>query len=136
MVMMGFYDWHLMHRYDDKEISTEKGKKVGWFTSEWSRPILLGKFVDYVNTGWLKLNCPITIRQMKTFIRKKVGEDKAKMTHEKGEHDDHIFASAMALLTAHDIEPETSRLQQKFAATRRKREIVSEEWCTNAVAID
>ena len=136
MLMMGFYDWHLMHRYDDKELDTHKGKKVGWFTSEWSRPILLGKAVDYINTGWLKPNCPILIRQLKTFVRKKIGEDKARMTHEKGEHDDNIFAIAMALITAHDIEPESGRLQRKFQDARPKRPPVSTEWCTNAVAID
>jgi hypothetical protein len=135
MVLMGFFDWHLMHRYDDKDIKPNQGKKVGWYTSEWSRPILLGKFVDYVNTGWFKPNDPILIRQLSTFVRRKVGDDKARLTHDKGEHDDNIFATAMALLTAHDIEPETSRLQNRFNSSPPPT-TASEGWYSHAVSID
>ena len=66
----------------------------------------------------MKLNDPITIRQMKTFIRRKVGDEKSKMIHEKGDHDDDIFASAMALQTAHDVENGVRENPQKLYAAK------------------
>lgn len=134
--LMGFYNHHVMHFYDNKgPIDPDKGTKEGWRTVEWSRDILLSKFVNYVNMGWFKPNCPVLIRQFKTFIRRKVGEDKAKMIHEKGEHDDNIFASAMALLTAHDIEDEADRLGRRYAPVHDSGP-VSEEWCEMVVEIE
>lgn len=137
LILMGFYNHHVMHFYDDKDSMTnpDKGKKLGWRTVEWSRDILLSKFVNYTNMGWFKPNDPILIRQLKTFIRRKVGEDKAKMIHEKGEHDDNIFANAMALLTAHDIEIEASRITKRYNPIENYEE-TSEEWCTGMVEID
>ena len=102
---------------------------------EWSRDILLSKFVNYVNMGWFKPNDPILIRQLKTFIRKKVGEEKAKMIHEAGQHDDNIFATAMALLTAHDMEIEASRITKRSISPSND-ESASEDWCENSVEID
>ena len=134
--LMGFYNHHVMHFYDDKgPINPDKGKKEGWRTVEWSRDILLSKFVNYVNMGWVKLNDPIVIRQMKTFIRRKVGEEKAKMIHEKGEHDDNLFANAMALLTGHDVEIEASRITKRYNPSSNSGP-VSEEWCTGEITID
>lgn len=134
--LMGFYNHHVMHFYDNKgPVDVNRGTKEGWRTVEWSRDILLSKFVNYVNMGWFKPNDPILIRQFKTFIRRKVGEDKAKMIHEKGEHDDNIFASAMALLTAHDIEDEADRLGRRYAPASDSGP-VSEEWCEMAVEIE
>lgn len=135
--LMGFYNHHIMHFYDDKDsiANQDKGKKLGWRTVEWSRDILLNKFVNYVNTGWMKLNDPITIRQMRTFIRRKVGDEKSKMIHEKGEHDDNIFGSAMALQTAHDIEAESARINQSYAPPSDSGP-VDAGWVTGEVVID
>lgn len=137
LILMGFYNHHVMHFYDDKDSTTNpnKGHKLGWRTVEWSRDILLSKFVNYTNMGWFKPNDPILIRQLKTFIRRKVGEDKAKMIHERGEHDDNIFSAAMALLTAHDIEIEASRITNRYKPPSDSGP-VSEEWAENFVVLD
>jgi hypothetical protein len=137
LVLMGFHNHHIMHLYDDKDSTThpDKGRKLGWRTVEWSRDVLLGKFVNYTNMGWFKPNDPILIRQMRTFIRRRVGEEKSKMIHEKGEHDDNIFATAMALLTAHDFELESKRIEQRYEQPKTEDE-ADLEWCTGAVAID
>ena len=134
--LMGFYNHHVMHFYDDKgTINPDKGRKEGWRTVEWSRDILLSKFVNYVNMGWFKPNDPILIRQLKTFIRRKSGEDKAKMIHEVGQHDDNIFSNAMALLTAHDIEIEASRITKCYSPAKDDAQ-VSTDWCDGSVTID
>lgn len=134
--LMGFYNHHIMHFYDDKDSVTnpDKGRKLGWRTVEWSRDVLLTKFVNYVNMGWFKLNDPIVIRQLKTFIRRKVGEEKSKMIHERGDHDDNIFANAMALLTAHDQENESDRIGKQYTSPAAL--IPQDGWCSREISID
>lgn len=112
--IMGFLDHHIMHSYDDKgNIDPNKGTKEGWFTGEWSRYILLNRFISAVTLGWLKLNDPIVLRQLKTFVRResKTGKKRSEMGHDVGEHDDNIFACAMGWTTLHDLENWAERLE-------------------------
>jgi len=133
--IMGFYDHHIMHFYDDKgNIDPTRGSKEGWRTSRWSRPYLLTKFVDAVNTGWFKPNCPILIRQLKTFVRKEKN-GASEMGHESGQHDDNIFSNAMAHLTGHDMENSAARLESKYKAPP-KQPPLDMRWATNAMSID
>lgn len=135
--LMGFYNHHVMHFYDDKDSvrTPDKGRKLGWRTVEWSRDILLNNFKNYVNMGWLKLNDPIVLRQLEKFIRRKIGDDKAKMIHDRGEHDDNIFAAAMANQTAHDMEDQSGRIQASFRPVQEYEE-ASEDWCNGEVVMD
>lgn len=128
--LMGFYDHHIMHFYDNKgNIDENKGTKEGWRTSNWSRDLLLQGFVDYVTSGWFKPNDPILIRQMKTFVRRmKLG--KATLCHDNGEFDDNIFANAMACRTAHDIEDQAKRIQSKYHSESPEQK-VSEGWANS-----
>lgn len=134
--LMGFYDHHIMHFYDNKgTIDPNKGTKEGWRTASWSRDYLLEKFVNAVTGGWVKINDPITIRQMKTFVRRmKLG--RATMMHDAGEFDDNLFMHAMAFLTAHDMEDDSKRIESKYQAEKPV-EVVNEGWCnSNAVLMD
>ena len=114
LIIMGFYDHHVMHFYDEKgSVDPNKGNKLGWRTSKWSRPLLLGRWVDAVNLGWVKVNDPITIRQMSTFVRKeKAGQ--SEMGHDSGQHDDNIFSQAMAWIRGHDQANTAARLGSWF----------------------
>lgn len=133
--IMGFYDHHVMHFYDDKgNVDPNRGHKEGWRTARWSRPYLLQKFVDAVNSHWFKPNCPILIRQLKTFVRKEKGGI-SEMGHESGQHDDNIFANAMAFLTAHDMENTAARLEAKYRLPEETQTAVDERWATNEVAL-
>ena len=134
--LMGFYDHHYMHFYDDKDTVTHqnKGKKIGWRTGSWSRDILLDKFVNYVTGGWLKPNDPILIRQLKTLVRR-MKQGRATMMHDAGEFDDNVFANAMALITAHDIENESQRIEDRYAADPDTG-TVSEGWYTSEFVMD
>lgn len=137
LIIMGFYDHHVMHFYDDKGgFDPSKGTKLGWRTSRWSRPLLLNRFVDAVNLGWLKINDPITIRQLKTFIRReKAGQ--SEMGHETGQHDDNIFSHAMAWTRGHDIENMASKLGSWYEENKPKEDgEVDEGWAECLVAID
>jgi hypothetical protein len=70
--------------------------KLGWYTFGWSRPLLIGNFVTMVRNGWLKVNSPWLIEEMKIFEMHTTASGKERMEHEEGGHDDRIFAAAMA----------------------------------------
>ncbi len=118
LIIMGFYDHHIMHFYDDKgAIDPSKGTKLGWRTSKWSRPILVARYVSAVTLGWLKINDPIGIRQMKTFVRReKAGQ--SEMGHESGQHDDAIFGPAMAWTRGHDQENAAEKMGSWFESNK------------------
>jgi hypothetical protein len=132
--IMGFYDHHIMHFYDDKgNIDPTKGHKEGWRTGRWSRPYLLQKFVDAVTGGWFKPNCPILIRQLATFVRKEKN-GASEMGHEAGQHDDNIFSNAMAFLTSHDMEGTAERLGLKYTPPAKNLP-TDNRWCDNSISI-
>jgi hypothetical protein len=136
LIIMGFYDHHIMHFYDDKNsLDPSKGTKLGWRTSKWSRPLLLGRWVDAVNLGWVKVNDPITIRQMKTFVRReKSGQ--SEMGHETGQHDDNIFSQAMCWTRGHDMDNTAARMGSWFETHKPKEEEeVDTGWAEQLVSI-
>ena len=135
--MMGFFDHHPMHRYDKKGMTDlSKVTQLGWCTYAWSRSILLDRFVEAVNTGWLILNDPIVIRQLSTFERKYKGENgKPFLEHAQGCHDDDLFAMAMCWTTLHDLENTALRIAKKYKPPARVIG-VSHQWCERVCQID
>jgi hypothetical protein len=136
LIQMGFYDHHVMHFYDEKGvIDPNKGTKLGWRTSKWSRSILLNRFVSAVNLGWFKINDPITIRQMKTFVRReKAGQ--SEMGHESGQHDDNIFANAMAWTRGHDMDNDAQKLNSWWDDHKEKESgEIDEGWASQEISI-
>lgn len=132
--IMGFLDHHIMLRMDKKgNILQDSGHQEGWFTRAYTRPYLLERFVDAVNTGWLILNDPVTIRELAQFVRKAVGgEGKYEMIHMTGQHDDGIFVAAMGFTTFHELENTAARIQSRWPLTHKVKEVV-DEWCSRAV---
>lgn len=105
---MGYHNFHRMTRYDDDPKKIVKRKhstqgKRGWYTFGWSRPLLTGNFVHAVQNGWAQVNSPWCIGEMKHFEVHLTSTGKEKMEHEEGEHDDRIFASAMAVFCPADL---------------------------------
>lgn len=129
--IMGFLDHHVMLRIDKKGVVTpDSGHSEGWWTRQYSRPYLLDRWVDAVNTGWMVLNDPIVIRQLATFVRKYTGEQgKSEMIHEQGGHDDNIFASAMGWTTFHELENSSARIQSRWPLTKKVKAALDDEWC-------
>jgi hypothetical protein len=92
--------------------------------------------VDAVNLGWIKVNDPITIRQMKTFVRKeKAGQ--SEMGHESGQHDDNIFSQAMCWIRGHDQANTAARLGSWFEDNKSKEneDDVDTGWAEQGVCI-
>jgi hypothetical protein len=118
MARMGYHNFHRMTRYDDdpKKIMKRKRStagKRGWYTFGWSRKILTGNFVHSAQNGWLKINSPWLIGEMKTFEVHVTATGNEKMEHEDGECDDRIFAAGMAVFCPHDMDQLSERSKKR-----------------------
>ena len=84
--IMGFLDHHIMLRIDKKgNILPDSGHQEGWFTRAYTRPYLLDRWVDAVNTGWIVLNDPIVIRQLARLSGSTLAaKEESEMIHEQG----------------------------------------------------
>lgn len=119
MAKMGYSNFHMMGRYDDKNPAKSKRRshKRGWYTSGWSRPILTGEFVHWIKNNWSKVNSPWLLEEMKTFEAKVTRTGREKMEHEDGAHDDRVFAAAMAVFCPHDLDPMAQRSKRRYVET-------------------
>lgn len=135
--IMGFLNHHIMLRIDKKgNVLEGSGSQEGWFTRGYSRPYLLERWIDAVNTGWLIINDPILIRQLSTFVRKYTGvAGKWEMIHEVGQHDDNIFASAMGWTTFHELENTAARLQSRWPLEPKIKEIFDDAWADRSMLV-
>jgi hypothetical protein len=104
MARMGYHNFHKFVRYDRKKVQKSKAVARGWFTNAWSRPILTTNFVHAAQNGWTKINSPWLIDEMKHFEVIVTASGKEKMEHEEGQHDDRLFAAAMATFCPHDLD--------------------------------
>ena len=114
MRKMGYTNFHKMVRYDKKRVSKKKALSLGWFTWGWSRPILTGNFVHSTQNGWAIVNSPWLIEEMRHFEVHVTSTGKEKLEHEEGEHDDRIFAAAMAIFCPHDMDVLANRSKKRL----------------------
>lgn len=127
---MGFFYHHRFVYYDGKKIDETKASKEGWFTNSWSRPLLLGRFVDGVVNGWLNVNSPFLIQEMKSFERKMTEGGVSRLEHQKGKHDDRIFAQAMAYFTRHALDVMLARANKRLNMPKDKLPMLTKNWAT------
>jgi hypothetical protein len=115
MAKMGYSNFHMMSRYDDKnpQRSKKMARKRGWFTNTWSRQILTTYFVNCARNLWLTVNSPWLLEEMKTFEAKVTATGRPKLEHEEGKHDDRVFAAAMACFCPHDLEAMAGRSKKR-----------------------
>jgi hypothetical protein len=115
MLRMGYRNFHRFTRYDVRNLVRLKriSNKMGWFTFGWSRDILLGCFVHWAKNNWAEIHSPWLIYEMRHFEVNTTGAGKVKMEHEDGEHDDRIFASAMAIFCPHDMDRMDQRSKKR-----------------------
>ncbi len=88
-------------RYDGVELK-QKTNKVGWFSTGWSRPMLIGKFVHVVKNNWYELNSPFTIEECRQFEIHYTESGKEKLEHARKSWDDGIFGTSIAYFIVHD----------------------------------
>jgi len=117
--MMGFNHHHKPKRYDNKKIKSEAGSHEGWWSSPWSVPILMTRFVEAVNGGWYVPSSKWLIEELKTLERHATS-GKSKMEHRSGQHDDRVRAAAQSYFTAHDMDILTERAKRRYDVPVKK----------------
>lgn len=68
-------------------------KKIGWNTNSKTRDPMIDEFIMAFEEGTLIINSPITLAQMRTFVKKENG----KREHADGKQDDALFADMIAV---------------------------------------
>jgi hypothetical protein len=132
--MMGFFNHHVPRRYDSKKIRDDSSKKEGWYSSSWSVPLLMTRFVEAVNGGWYEPRSKWLIEELRTLERHETS-GKSKMEHQSGKFDDRVRAAAQSFFTAHDMDVLSERAAKRYAAPTKKK-TVSKSACTaNRVSV-
>lgn len=117
MRKMGYTNFHRMTRYDSKRVNKNRASKLGWYTFGWSRPLLVGNFVHAARNGWAEINSPWMINEMRHFEVHLTARGKERLEHEEGEHDDRLFAAAMAIFCPHDMDTLADRSKKRSLET-------------------
>lgn len=110
---------HRFGRYDGVE-AKQLTNKVGWFTTSWSRPILVGHIVHAIRNGWYILNSPWTIEECRQFEIHYTESGKEKQEHAGQSWDDGIFASAISYFIVHDLDSLAQRSKRQFHGQENK----------------
>ena len=103
-------------RYDTVKMKAETNKQ-GWFTTGWSRPILIGHAVNAIKKGWYVLNSPWTIEECRQFEVHSTAGGKEKLEHSAESWDDGIFASGISYFIVHDMDSLAERSKKQFHGT-------------------
>lgn len=102
----GFRKWHKFRMYDKKTLRERPSvnPREGWFTNEWSRPMLLNAYKFAVDNGWIKINSKWLMEEMEGHEQRITEGGKTRADHQRGKHDDRLFAMAIAYFIMHDLE--------------------------------
>lgn len=133
--LMGFNYHHKFIRYDDIKVDANKSHKQGWYMYDWSRNIILPKFVDAIQNGWYKPNSPMLVRQLSNWVRKTKASGKSRLDHEVGQHDDNIMSAALAYFTGHHFDVHVARQQAKYTTHAEKLPPLNYDWLENTITV-
>lgn len=134
MRKMGYSNFHRMTRYDSKHVKKNSATKLGWYTFGWSRPLLVGNFVHAAQNGWMEINSPWMIHEMRHFEVHVTATGKERLEHEEGEHDDRLFAGAMAVFCPHDLDTLADRSKKRSMDTMTRPEIDTSPYGGNVIS--
>lgn len=134
--IMGFNYHHKPRRYDSNKIKDESKRKLGWYSTGWSVPMLMTSFINAVNGGLIRPKSKWLIEEMRTLERHITTGGKTKMEHRSGQHDDRVRAAAQAFFTVHDLDDLAERAQQRRQQPVRRKVLAGAGVCkSNAVAV-
>jgi hypothetical protein len=115
--LAGFRRWHEWgSNFDVKTWKEKVGKhgRVGWFTNEWSRPLLLSRFFGAVENGWYTVRSKWLAQEIAEMEQKVTDSGKTRADHEAGKHDDRVFAAAMSYFTTHQCDVMAVRMKHRY----------------------
>lgn len=115
---LGLRRWHQWgHGFDRKtfkEHDLGKNARIGWFTNEWSRPLLLSSFQYAIENGWYVVKSKWLAEELKSQEQKMMNSGKTRVDHESGGHDDRIFGGAQAYFTLHQSDVLIERAKLRY----------------------
>lgn len=92
LILSKIYDnYYYTTRIEEKTM--KRTKKLGYNTNIRTRDVMIDEFAIEFDQGHLTINSPITLSEMRTFVKK----DNGKREHADGKHDDVLFADMIAL---------------------------------------
>jgi hypothetical protein len=97
----GWRNFHLWIRYDKKSIVESKATRLGWYTMEWSRRMMLDMLLDALNNDWLDINSPWFVDEMADL---ELDVEKMRLAAVSGAHDDRLMALGIVLFSLHALE--------------------------------
>ena len=102
---LGFHRWHVWGQGFDRKTREDHNigglSRIGWFTNEWSRPMLLTAFFGAVENGWYVVKSKWLAEEIENMEQKVTESGKTRADHAKGDHDDRVFGGAQAYFTQH-----------------------------------
>ena len=117
--LMGFHRWHEWGQgFDRKTFDARVGKhgRIGWYTNEWSRPLLLSRFQSAVENGWYIVRSKWLAEELAGLEQKTMPSGKTRTDHESGGHNDRVFAAAMSYFTLHQWDVMAERMKKRYDA--------------------
>lgn len=96
----GWSNFHPWTHIDNRVINLATPQKIGWFTNEAMREVLMDWVLSAVNDRWLELSSPYFVLEMSSLSKKQRQSYRA----EAGAHDDRILSLGMILVSLHQHE--------------------------------
>jgi hypothetical protein len=119
--LMGFTFHHVDVRYDSKKLDQNKGHKEGWYSTAWSVPMLMNRYIDAIVNGWYKPNSRYLIAECGSLERKlAASRGKSKMEHQSGKFDDRVRAAAQSYFTRHAFDVMADRTNRRYRPPTNK----------------
>lgn len=81
-----------------------KTGRPGFWTTAWSRPMLLSFYTSAVENGWYEVKSKFLKSEIEKSEVKTMASGRTRVDHTSGEHNDRMFASALSFWTMHDAE--------------------------------
>ena len=97
----GWANFHQWMRYDAKRLRQSAAQKIGWFTTEWSREMMMDYLIKMLRDGWVDIFSPWFVSEM-ADLEREMGKQKIRAAY--GGHDDRIMALGIVLFSLHVME--------------------------------
>jgi hypothetical protein len=118
---LGFRRWHEWGGgFDRKTFEERVGKRgrVGWFTNEWSRPLLLSAYQYGVENGWAEVKSKWLAQEIQDLEQRVTASGKTRVDHESGGHNDRVFADAQAYWTMNQSSVMIERAKMRYESPK------------------
>jgi len=135
---IGLRRWHEWGQgFDRKKFKPNVGEhgRIGWFTNEWSRPLLLSAFQYALENGWYTVKSKWLSEEIAGLEQKTMSSGKTRVDHESGQHDDRVFAAAMAYWTMNQSSVMIERAQKRYESPSDNPMVIDFGAASNSIII-